>query len=107
MAWHGPRLSPRSCLAPLVSALPVMPDQPPGGRTIERCLERLSEAVAKLGPQAEQLAPGPPWPAVRGFGNALRHAYDRVDPGRIWEVGPAESWAIARFRAILKAEIIQ
>ena len=53
---------------------------------VERCLERLSEAVAKLGPQAEQLAPGPPWPAVRAFGNVLRHAYDRLDPGRIWEI---------------------
>ncbi len=53
---------------------------------VERCLERLSEAAAKLGTQAEQLAPGPPWQAVRSFGNVLRHAYDQVDPGRIWEI---------------------
>ena len=44
------------------------------GDAVERCLERISEAAAKLGPQAEALAPGPPGPAVRAFGNALRHA---------------------------------
>ena len=53
---------------------------------VERCLERLSEAAAKLGAQAEELAPGPPWQAVRAFGNVLRHAYDQVDPARIWEI---------------------
>jgi uncharacterized protein with HEPN domain len=53
---------------------------------VERCLERLSEAAAKLGAQADELAPGPPWQAVRAFGNVLRHAYDQVDPARIWEI---------------------
>jgi len=53
---------------------------------IERCLQRISEAAIKLGPEAEQLAPGPPWQAVRSFGNVLRHAYDQVDPSRIWEI---------------------
>ena len=53
---------------------------------IERCLERVSEAAIKLGPQADELAPGMPWLAVRVFGNALRHAYDQVDPARIWEI---------------------
>lgn len=53
---------------------------------VERCLERISEAATKLGAQAEQLAPGPPWSAVRAFGNVLRHAYDQVDPARIWEI---------------------
>ncbi len=53
---------------------------------VERCLERVSEAAAKLGEQADELAPGPAWHAVRAFGNVLRHAYDQVDPVRIWEV---------------------
>jgi uncharacterized protein with HEPN domain len=53
---------------------------------VERCLERLSEAATKLASQAEELAPGPPWHAVRAFGNVLRHAYDQVDPTRIWEI---------------------
>jgi uncharacterized protein with HEPN domain len=53
---------------------------------IERCLERISEAASKLGTEAERLAPGPLWQAVRSFGNVLRHAYDQVDPARIWEI---------------------
>lgn len=53
---------------------------------VERCVERLSEAAAKLGTQAEELAPGPPWQAIRSFGNVLRHAYDQVDPARLWEI---------------------
>ena len=53
---------------------------------VERCLERLSEASTKLGAAAEALAPGSPWKAVRAFGNVLRHAYDQVDPSRVWEI---------------------
>jgi uncharacterized protein with HEPN domain len=53
---------------------------------VERCLERISEAAVKLGNDAELLAPGPPWQAIRSFGNVLRHAYDQVDPTRIWEI---------------------
>jgi uncharacterized protein with HEPN domain len=53
---------------------------------VERCLERISEAASKLGAEAERLAPGPPWQAVRSFGNVLRHAYDQIDPARIWEI---------------------
>jgi hypothetical protein len=36
---------------------------------VERCLERVSEAASKLGEAADELAPGPPWKAVR----AKRH----------------------------------
>jgi uncharacterized protein with HEPN domain len=53
---------------------------------VERCLERISEAAAKLGTEGERLAAGPPWQAIRSFGNVLRHAYDQVDPARIWEI---------------------
>jgi uncharacterized protein with HEPN domain len=53
---------------------------------VERCLERVSEAATKLGDAADELAPGPPWKSVRALGNVLRHAYDHVDPARIWEI---------------------
>ena len=53
---------------------------------VERCLERISEAAAKLGGDADRLAAGPPWQAIRSFGNVLRHAYDQVDPARIGEI---------------------
>ncbi len=53
---------------------------------VERCLERVSAAATKLGDAADELVPGPPWRAVRALGNVLRHAYDQVDPARIWEI---------------------
>ncbi len=57
------------------------------GRTrdaVERCLERVCEAVRRLGDQAERLMPGHPWGDVRGLGNRLRHAYDRIRPNIVW-----------------------
>jgi uncharacterized protein with HEPN domain len=43
---------------------------------VERCLERISEAAAKLGEQAEALVPNQPWSKIRALGNRLRHAYE-------------------------------
>jgi uncharacterized protein with HEPN domain len=57
------------------------------GRTrdaVERCLERICEAATRLGDDAAELVPGQPWPDIRGMGNRLRHAYDRVDQDTIW-----------------------
>ncbi|UFP95864.1 DUF86 domain-containing protein [Gloeobacter morelensis MG652769] len=51
---------------------------------VERCLLRISEAPVKLGSDAEALCPQVPWRDVRGIGNHLRHAYDRIDPVLIW-----------------------
>jgi uncharacterized protein with HEPN domain len=47
---------------------------------IERCLQRITEAAARLGPDADRLAPGIPWRNVRAFGNHLRHGYDSLQP---------------------------
>jgi uncharacterized protein with HEPN domain len=58
------------------------------GRTrdaVERCLERICEAAVRLGDAAEELVPGQPWPDIRGMGNWLRHAYDRIDGDTIWD----------------------
>jgi uncharacterized protein with HEPN domain len=52
---------------------------------VERCLQRLTEAVIKIG--AERMAaisPTLPVDAVRGLGNMLRHDYDNVDLGTIY-----------------------
>lgn len=57
------------------------------GRTrdaVERCVERVCEAVHRLGDRAEALMPGHPWGDIRGTGNRLRHAYDRVEINVIW-----------------------
>ena len=57
------------------------------GRTrdaVERCLERVCEAVHRLGDQAETLMPGHPWGDIRGLANRLRHAYDRIRLDVVW-----------------------
>jgi uncharacterized protein with HEPN domain len=58
------------------------------GRTydaVERCLERVCEAMSRLGGRTAELMPGQPSAAIRGMGNRLRHAYDRIDLGLIWD----------------------
>jgi uncharacterized protein with HEPN domain len=52
---------------------------------IERCLERICEAAFRLGDRAGALLPEQPWPDIRGLGNWLRHAYDRVSFDVIWD----------------------
>jgi len=51
---------------------------------VERKLLIVSEAAIRLGDRAEILCPGVPWRDIRGIGNWLRHAYDRIDPETIW-----------------------
>ena len=38
---------------------------------VERQLQILTEAVIRLGPDAETIAPGPDWDGFRGMGNVL------------------------------------
>jgi uncharacterized protein with HEPN domain len=47
--------------------------------------KRLCEAAIRLDDDAEDLMPGQPWREIRGTGNWLRHAYDKVDAALIWE----------------------
>jgi uncharacterized protein with HEPN domain len=53
---------------------------------VERCLERISEAAAKLGDLAASLAPGQPWKEIRALGNRLRHEYDAIREDRLWDI---------------------
>jgi uncharacterized protein with HEPN domain len=46
----------------------------------------ISEAARKLQGDAERMIPSQPWPAIRAIGNVLRHQYDDVNPGAIWDV---------------------
>ncbi len=56
---------------------------------VERCIERVCEAASRLGERAEELMPGQPWGDIRGMGNRLRHAYDRVDVDIVWKTAAA------------------
>ena len=51
---------------------------------VERCLERICEAGSRLGERAAELMPNQPWSDIRGMGNRLRHAYDRLDLDILW-----------------------
>jgi len=53
---------------------------------VERCLERICEAAHRLGDRATALMPDQAWEDIRGMGNRLRHAYDRIDPAIVWNV---------------------
>lgn len=53
---------------------------------VERCLERISEAAAKLGETAPQLAPDQPWQQITALGNRIRHEYDRLRIERLWQI---------------------
>lgn len=54
---------------------------------VERCPERIAEAVVKIGPQQmAEIMPELPFERVRGLGNMLRHAYDSVDLTILFDV---------------------
>ena len=53
---------------------------------VERCLERISEAAAKLGDMAVHLMPDQPWQKIKSFGNVLRHEYDSIREDRLFDI---------------------
>lgn len=107
MPSRPPRHDPADCLADIVDNAERIERYLDGmdrtafeadGRTrdaVERCVERVCEAVYRLGDRAEALMPGHPWGDIRGTGNRLRHAYDRVDPDVIWAAARHEVPALA------------
>jgi uncharacterized protein with HEPN domain len=53
---------------------------------VERCLERITEAAAKLGDLAPVLMPDQPWEKIRALGNRLRHEYDDIREDVLWQI---------------------
>ena len=53
---------------------------------VERCLERISEAVAKLGDMAVHVMPDQPVQKIRAFGNVLRHDYDEIEEDQLFKI---------------------
>lgn len=52
---------------------------------IERCLQRISEAVIHIGEaEMQQILPEVPFAMIRGMGNKLRHEYHRIDARQIY-----------------------
>ena len=61
----------------------------------ERHIERVCEAVFRLGDLAEDLMPGQPWASIRAMGNRLRHAYDTTDEDIVWDTATIRVPALA------------
>ena len=53
---------------------------------VERCLERICEAVAKLGDMAMHVMPDQPLQKIRAFGNVLRHEYDDIEEDQLFKI---------------------
>ena len=53
---------------------------------VERCMERICEAIAKLGERAPQMMGDHPWRDIRGLGNILRHQYDTIREDRLFDI---------------------
>lgn len=55
-------------------------------QAVERCLLNISEAAVRLGEaRFAAVAPDLPLHQLRGFGNVLRHEYERVNSRIVWD----------------------
>lgn len=70
---------------------------------VERKLQIISEAAIRLGDEGERRCPDQPWRDIRGIGNQLRHAYERIDLEIIWNAVKDDlpSLKAAVFRAVM------
>ena len=53
--------------------------------TVERMFQILSEAAFRIGEHGKTICPEIDWRGLRGMGNFLRHDYERVEDGVIWD----------------------
>lgn len=52
---------------------------------VERCLQRITEAVIQIGEtEMRAILPDIPFASIRGMGNKLRHEYHRIDARQIY-----------------------
>ena len=106
-AWPTTSRTPNA--SPPASASYIGPPLRRMGRTrdaVERRLERICEAIYRLGERAETLMPGRPWRNIRGMANRLRHAYDRIDVKVVWEAARDDVPPLAALarRALARSE---
>ena len=66
-------------------------------RTVERCIEIVSEATRHIPKEMKALYSDVPWQQIAGIGNILRHDYDLVDDHITWDVATAH---FPRLRAV-------
>jgi uncharacterized protein with HEPN domain len=57
---------------------------------VERNVEIISEATRHLPAELKSRHPDIPWREIAGIGNVLRHDYEEVVPGILWDVVRAD-----------------
>ena len=65
-------------------------------RGVERCLEVVSEASRRLPTELKAGHPDIEWRKIAGIGNVLRHDYDEIDAGVVWQTATVEIEPLAR-----------
>jgi uncharacterized protein with HEPN domain len=65
-------------------------------RGVERCLEVVSEASRRLPARLKAAHPDIEWRKIAGIGNVLRHDYDEIDAGVVWQTASVEIEPLAR-----------
>jgi uncharacterized protein with HEPN domain len=74
-------------------------------RAIERAVQIVSEAAKALPREMLDRYPDPPWKAVIGIGNILRHEYQRLDDKQLWEIATIHLPAIEPVVSEMLAEL--
>jgi uncharacterized protein with HEPN domain len=74
-------------------------------RAVERCLEVISEASRKIPEPMKAAHPEIPWRKIAGIGNVLRHDYDDIDTGVVWQAATVEVIPLRAAVAAMLAEI--
>ena len=72
-------------------------------RGVERCLEVISEASRRLPVELKTAHPDIQWRNIAGIGNVLRHDYDEIDAGVIWQTATVEIEPLAQLVLLLLA----
>jgi uncharacterized protein with HEPN domain len=74
-------------------------------RTVERCVEIVSEATRHIPEDFKFRHPEIAWSQIAGIGNVLRHDYDSVDQRIIWEIATKHFLQLRAVVLELKAQL--
>ncbi|MBV9750309.1 MAG: DUF86 domain-containing protein [Acetobacteraceae bacterium] len=67
---------------------------------VERCVERVCEAVSRLSDCAPALARDQPWSDIGGVGDQLRRSCHRIGTDLMWEIIGRDVQALKLFAAL-------
>ena len=84
--WFGDIADPIAMIEQFTSGMDfeAFRSNPMAVAAVERKLQIISEAAIRLGSEADRRCPDQPWRDIRGIGNQLRHAYERIELDTIW-----------------------